>query len=99
MEDITKELDRYEDITTRLITALEKVSAPGTVSGNGNANININAGGIGVLVTSCLAAFMCGMCIFLALQVWHEQKQLDDMHDYLNVIYQYAPQLKPKDFH
>lgn len=64
----------------------------------GNSNIHINAGGIGVLVTTAFASFMLGLCICMGFWMLHQQKQIDDLHDYLNVVYQYAPQLKPKDF-
>ena len=97
MDDLQEQVDRYVNTSQKLIDTLDRYSS-NISTGNNASTISINAGGIGVLITSCLASFMCGVCIFLALQVWHQQKQMDDLHDYLNVIYQYAPNLKPKDY-
>lgn len=95
MEPISREeLIQLRDAQETLIKVLDKQGA-NTV---GNINVHVNAGGIGVLIVTGLAAFMAGLCIAMGLTEIHQQKQIDDLHDYLNVVYQYAPQLKPKDF-
>ncbi len=91
-EKMGEDLRQYIDCTERLIIALDRTAtAQGGVVGS--ANINVVAGGIGVLITSILASFMAGVVICLALWVFYQQKQIDDLHDYLNVVYQYAPNL------
>lgn len=98
MDDKTKEeIGKFLESSEQLLTALEKHEQRNS-SNVGTATININAGGIGVLITTGLAAFMAGLVFCLGLAMLHQQKQIDDLHDYLNVVYQYAPQLKPKDF-
>jgi hypothetical protein len=98
MDDKTKEdMEKFLESSEQLLEALDKHSNL-TSSNVGTSTIHINAGGIGVLITTGLAAFMAGLVFCLGLAVLHQQKQIDDLHDYLNVVYQYAPQLKPKDF-
>ena len=64
---IKNELLRYEQNTNRLIEALEKVNG-GTGSGN-TSTIQINAGGVGILVCSCLAAFIAGVGLMMGVLV------------------------------
>lgn len=94
MEGLPKEVQEYREVTERLIEALDRHSE-GSKGMSNIAEVKINAGGVGILIVTALAAFMCGVCIFLAFGYFRQQKQIDDMHDYLNVIYQYAPQLAP----
>jgi hypothetical protein len=98
MDPISRDdLIQLRDTEESLIKALEKQEQKGSNS-VGNINVHVNAGGIGVLIVTGLAAFMAGLCIAMGVMEIHQQKQIDDLHDYLNVVYQYAPQLKPKDF-
>lgn len=98
MDQITKdEIGKFLESSEQLLKALEN-HGQANVPNVGNSVIHINAGGIGVLITTGLAAFMAGLVFCLGLAMLHQQKQIDDLHDYLNVVYQYAPQLKPKDF-
>jgi hypothetical protein len=96
-EDIRGELGKFLDSSERLIAALENHSQ-GSSANVGTSQIHYHAGGIGVLIVTGMAAFMAGLCFSLGIMEMHQQKQIDDLHDYLNVVYQYAPQLKPKDF-
>jgi hypothetical protein len=96
-EDIRGELGKFLDSSERLIAALDKNGQSGN-SNIGTSNTYINAGGVGVLIATGCTCFMAGLVVFLAFWLFHQQKQIDDLHDYLNVVYQYAPQLKPKDF-
>lgn len=93
-EEITEDVNRYITSTDKLIAALENFGGGSNI---GNSQIHVNAGGLGVLIVTGLAAFMAGIVLSFAVLIIHQQKQIDDLHDYLNVIYQYAPQLKPGD--
>lgn len=95
-EEIEREVSRYAASTEKLVAALENFEPGGNI---GNSQIHVNAGGIGVLIVTGLSAFMAGLVIAFAVLIIHQQKQIDDLHDYLNVIYQYAPQLKPGENH
>ena len=92
-----EDLEKFLDSSAKLLEAFDK-HTPAVSSNVGTATIHINAGGVGVLIVTGLAAFMAGLCLSMGIMVIHQQKQIDDLHDYLNVVYQYAPQLKPKDF-
>ena len=92
MEALPKEeIQQYKEVTEKLLQALEKQPPSSIV---GSSTFHVNAGGIGVLITTGLAAFMAGLVFCLALAVLWQQKEISDLHDYLNVIYQNAPQLK-----
>ena len=95
-EEIAKDVSRYAASTEKLVAALENFQPGGNF---GNSEIHVNAGGLGVLITTGLSAFMAGVILAFAVLIIHQQKQIDDLHDYLNVIYQYAPQLKPGENH
>ena len=97
--DTRWELERFLKASERLINALEKLQP--AVSSSGmvvTSSSHAQKDSVGIYVTSVLASFMTGLCIMMAFNQIHQQKQIDDLHDYLNVIYQYAPQLKPRDF-
>ena len=94
MEILPDEIKEYKEVGERLISALDRYSAGnGTMSNT--AEVKINAGGLGVLLVTGFAAFMCGLCLSMMFIVFRQEKKIDNMQDYLNVIYQYAPQLKP----
>lgn len=88
---LEEEIRRYDQVTEKLITVLERQPQGHMV---GSSTFHVNAGGVGVLITTGLAAFMAGLVFCLALAVFWQQKEISDLHDYLNVIYQNAPQLK-----
>ncbi len=94
MEISPDEIKAYKDVGERLISALDNYSNLNAGMSN-NAEVKINAGGIGVLLVTGFAAFMCGLCLAMIFIVFRQEKKIDNMQDYLNVIYQYAPQLKP----
>lgn len=96
-EAMKADMDRFLKVSEKLMGVLENHNSP-VQAQIGSSTTHINAGGLGVLITSVCAAFMLGLCMSMYLQLQHQQKQIDDLHDYLNVVYQYAPQLKPKDF-
>jgi hypothetical protein len=98
VEILPDEIKEYKDVGERLISALDRYS---TANGNMSniAEVKINAGGLGVLLVTGFAAFMCGLCLAMMFIVFRQEKKIDNMQDYLNVIYQYAPQLKPGDSH
>ena len=61
------------------------------------AQISVSAGGVGTWI----AAFCAGLCfvmtmVLLVLYV-DQSRKVDDLGDYLQVIYQHAPQLKPQE--
>lgn len=85
------EIKELKVVYGKLIDALERQKTGSIV---GSSTFHVNAGGIGVLITTGLAAFMAGLVFCLALAVFWQQKEISDLHDYLNVIYQNAPQLK-----
>lgn len=95
-DDIRGELSKFLDTSERLIQALDSGSRGD--SNVGTSQVHYHAGGVGVLIVTGMAAFLAGLCFSLGIMEIHQQKQIDDLHDYLNVVYQYAPQLKPKDF-
>ena len=61
------------------------------------SNINVHAGGIGIWICSTFCA-LCLMMSLFTLWVVSEIKQNDrDQSNQLNAIYQYAPNLRPKE--
>lgn len=93
MENLSDEMQKYVEVSERLINALD--SRATSSNSSNTAEVKINAGGIGVLIVTGFAAFMCGLCLCMMFIVFRQEKKIDNMQDYLNVIYQYAPQLKP----
>jgi hypothetical protein len=89
--ELREQLDRLEGLGNTWLKGLSRNDR------SSNAIITINAGGIGIWIVSCFAAFMTGCTIFMAVTVVGQQHQIDRMNDYLNAIYQIAPNLKPKD--
>lgn len=78
-------LNRFSDRIDRL----ERVSA--------NSNVSINAGGVGVWIAA-MAALVCFVLAMVMMVLYVDlSRQVDDLGDYLQVIYQHAPQLKPKE--
>lgn len=62
-----------------------------------HATITVNAGGAAVwIAATCCLVMLVVFLIMLALFVDHSRK-IDDLHDYLNVIYQVAPHLRPEE--
>jgi len=98
VEILPDEIREYKDVGERLISALDKYSDMNGAMSN-TAEVKINAGGLGVLLVTGFAAFMCGLCLAMMFIVFRQEKKIDNMQDYLNVIYQYAPQLKSGENH
>ena len=69
----------------------------GRQSNSSASTININAGGFGVWMatTCCLVSVIA--CGFLALLVFEQKREIDDLNHYLNAIYMMAPHLKPDE--
>ena len=60
-----------------------------------NAVITVNAGGFGLWVAVTCCAVMLAVNLFLVILVMDHSRQISDLKDYLSVIYQVAPHLKP----
>ena len=90
------QLERVEKV---LIKALE--SQPAASQNSNVAKIYINANGIGIFILMFVTAFVLGVSIFssfsTAARMSSIERKQDRQDDYLNTIYQYAPQLKPTE--
>lgn len=67
------------------------------VPSSNSANININAGGVGVWLSATCCAVMLAANVFLTAIVIDHNRQISDLKDYIQVIYQVAPHLKPEE--
>lgn len=84
---------RFEVMADRIVDALARASAVNTNA----ANITVSAGGIGVWVASTACCVMVAVGIILAVNIHTQQRQIDDLKDYLSAIYMQAPHLKPQE--
>lgn len=96
MSPIKEDLDRYAEVTGKLIDALDKIPSVTGANTNG-VNVSVNAGGIGVLIICVLAAFVTGLFIVLLFIVFKQGTDIASLHDYLSAIYMQAPSLRPKE--
>lgn len=98
MIEISEEqLERVEKV---LIKALE--SQPATSQNTNMSRVHVDAGGIGVLILLVASAFVLGIALFTAFndsaRINRMEQRQDRQDDYVNTIYQYAPQIpKPKE--
>lgn len=62
-----------------------------------HAEVSVSAGGVGVWIAT-MAAVVCFLMTMVLLVLYVDQsRKVDDLGDYLQVIYQHAPQLKPQE--
>lgn len=99
MDTLSKELEKYEEVSEKLIRALNgKPTLPGTTN---TAEVKINAGGVGLWLatTCCVVTFILfiTMSVVGCVAYIHQENKMSRMQDYLNAIYMMAPQLKPKE--
>lgn len=100
-EDFARVADQIERQAKPLMDMLQKRDH------SGNATVQINAGGVGIqiAVLACVVQFVVFVALIFAglyvidgqnTQIRELKHQQDRDQDYLNAIYQQAPQLKPK---
>jgi hypothetical protein len=99
MDHLTgEEVERLARAVDKLGEVSKKLQAG---SGGSEAHINIQAGGVGLWIAATCCAVMFALTIAMAviggIAYTSTQQRLDRMQDYLNVIYQAAPQLKTKN--
>lgn len=67
----------------------------------GNSTIHVNAGGWGVwaATTCCIVMLAVGLFagVFFISQNAEQNREISDLKDYIQVIYQHAPHLKPDE--
>lgn len=89
------------DLLVRAIDALESVN--NRLSGGGNSTVRIDAGGVGVwaATTACICTLLLTSITLVVGMIWIGDKfgkietRQDRQQDYMNAIYQAAPQLQP----
>lgn len=83
-----EKLARFERAAKQLADAFPQNSS--------QSNITINAGGWGILACSIMCAFMCGLAISFLIAQSRQDARLDKIDQYVSVIYQQLPTLRPK---
>lgn len=95
MSELSEDLERFERAAMEISKAIERKD-----SGN-SATISVNADGVGVWISATACGVMFALFVAAAVvgsvAYTNMQTRLDRMQDYINVIYQVAPQLKPKE--
>lgn len=86
--ELRAQLDRLETMGMDWLKSLKRPDH------SSKAVITINAGGIGIWIVSCFAAFMAGCTIFLAFVVVGQQQQIDRASDYISNVYQALPEIR-----
>jgi hypothetical protein len=104
--DFTKgaeNLGKTADTLDRVIHHLSQVPPSNPASNNAvsNSNFYIQAGGVMAMVLLLAAAFVLGVALDTSFSLHSDMKSMqqrqDRQDDYLQAIYQIAPNLKPKE--
>ena len=91
MELPGEEVIKLVNAVDRLNESVKKLDQLGSVS----AKASIDARGTQVSVMCVIVLLI--ICLFQSRDIIEMQRRYDRMQDYLNVIYQQAPHLKPND--
>ena len=67
----------------------------GIRGGNNVSTMTLNLGGLGACIALCSCQFV--MMVAMGFLYWDQSRKVERMQDYLNSIYQVAPQLKSKE--
>lgn len=97
--EMRDQLDRLEEMLPHVLKAIDK---PGVASSSvNNSNFYVQAGGVMVMILLFCAAFVLGIALDTSFSLHSDMKSMqqrqDRQDDYLQAIYQQAPQLKPKE--
>lgn len=91
MEEVTGDLERLERQIDRFEKIYSNLAKPMSTS---NANINVNAGGVGTWLCCTACLIMLSMNMFLGYLYIDQSRKIDRLQDCINVVLQWAPQLK-----
>lgn len=96
--ELREQLDRLEVLGNQWLKGTGKPSVES--SAVSNSNFYIQAGGVAMVVLLTMAAFVLGIALDTSFSIHTDmakmQQRQDRQDDYLQAIYQQAPQLKPK---
>ena len=100
MDDLTREdFERYLVAMEKSTDVLAKLqqNTPAVATTSGNMSLTVNAGGWSMMILLVVSAFVLGIAIFSsfssATRMNNIERRQDRQDDYVNTIYQYAPQI------
>ena len=97
--ELREQLDRLETLGNEWLRGMGRPYQ--TSSSVSNSNFYIQAGGVLVIVLLLAASFVLGVVLDTSYSLHTSMSQMqqrqDRQDDYLQAIYQQAPQLKPKE--
>jgi hypothetical protein len=97
--DLREQLDRLETLGNEWLRGISHSNQ--TSNSVSNSNFYIQAGGVLMIVLLLAASFVLGVALDTSYSLHASMSQIqqrqDRQDDYLQAIYQQAPQLKPKE--
>lgn len=97
--EMRAQLDRLEEMLPNVLKSIDK---PGIASNSvSNSNFYVQAGGVMAMILLFAAAFVLGIALDTSFSLHSDMKAMqqrqDRQDDYLQAIYQIAPNFKPKE--